>query len=126
VASAIPDLWPGDIGEGDLRTPVAILKEQATLLGTKTDQLVAAEVESRAEADVFFHRFYLVAPALEYKYKLFTVRHPVSLYPMVGYFSDGRQEQIHSEEEFIEWLRGVLTSEETRGIVRALIAQSKA
>ncbi len=125
MASAITDLWPGDIGESDLRTPVAILKEQATLLGTKTGQLVTAEVDSRSESDLFYHYFYLVAPVLDYKYKLFTVRHALSFYPMVGYFRND-QETMPSEEAFIEWLRKVLTSGETRGIVRSLIAQSKA
>jgi len=126
MASTTSDLWPGDIGESELRTPLAILKEQATLLGAKTGQLVTAEVESRAEDEWFFHRFYLVAPALEYKYKLFTVRHPISLYPMFTYSGGGPwSAPIDSEAGFLDWLRKALTSEETRRIVRALIAQSK-
>jgi hypothetical protein len=41
------DLWPSDIAaNSNLRTPVTILKEQAALLGQKTDNLVIATVSS--------------------------------------------------------------------------------
>ena len=34
------DLWPDNIAESNMVTPVAILREQAALLGDKTKQLV--------------------------------------------------------------------------------------
>lgn len=33
------DLWPSNIADSNLTTPVTILKEQAALLGEKTKQL---------------------------------------------------------------------------------------
>jgi len=38
------DLWPKDIGNTNLRAPVSILREQASLLGEKTQNLVKADV----------------------------------------------------------------------------------
>ena len=40
------DLWPKDISEISIKSPVAILREQASLLGQKTKGLVTAEVKS--------------------------------------------------------------------------------
>lgn len=38
------DLWPADIGEPNIRTPVSILREQASLLGEKTNNIVEGQV----------------------------------------------------------------------------------
>ncbi len=43
-----PDLWPDDIGDSKMKPPVAILRDQATHLKTKTGGLIEAEVTSRA------------------------------------------------------------------------------
>ena len=42
------DLWPANIADSNLTTPVTILKEQAALLGEKTRQLVKGEVVTQA------------------------------------------------------------------------------
>ena len=46
MAHNIPDLWPDDIAVTSLQVPVTILRQQATLLGEKTKNLVEGEVSS--------------------------------------------------------------------------------
>ena len=46
MVNSMNDLWAEDIGVTTVKTPVAILKEQASLLGNKTQNLVIGEVLS--------------------------------------------------------------------------------
>src|SRR5229473_2311676 len=96
------DLW-GDLIAEPVRTPVTILKEQATLLGSKTNQMVLAEVKTEVEEGEFVHAFELVVPFLEYyRYRLFTVQHSITLYPVVP---GGTLIRLKDEEAFTNWLR---------------------
>ena len=56
------DLWPANIADSNLVTPITILKEQAALLGEKTRQLVKGEVVTQATGNLFVHYFYIAAP----------------------------------------------------------------
>ena len=60
------DLWPKEIGTAEITSPVAILREQASLLGQKTKNLVEADVSPlNNDTDTIFYHFYIVAPALD-------------------------------------------------------------
>jgi len=61
--SAKPDFW-GEVAVIGGVTPVAILREQAALLGGKTQNLVEARVETHAGGAGLIHSFRLVVPAL--------------------------------------------------------------
>jgi hypothetical protein len=131
MAKTIPDLWPqeefGALGE---LPPVTILREQATHLGERTHNLVEAQVRTTApSADHFLHHFELVAPALDnYTYPLFSVAHDIRLYPLTVDFhpssslSEGFKAQ--TQEEFLDRLRTIFASPETKRIIQALISQS--
>ena len=116
------DLWPDDIGETDLVPPVAVLREQAALLGKKTRPLVRARVESSGDGEMLHHTFTLTAPALDYRLELFTVVHPVSFYPMM-FFWRGERKDLSTPEEFMEHLKTVLQSNDTKKVVHSLLAQ---
>jgi len=130
------NLWPEDIAVNEVVAPVAILKDQASLLGERTKNLVEGRVTQREhhfhEPD-FVYDFYLVAPALNnYRYRLFSISHDVQFYPLAieeGGVSDlnGRdsQFQVSNEEEFLEALATMFSSERTKGIISSLIAQSR-
>lgn len=133
------DLWPKDLFEFRINTPLAIMKEQASLLTKKSNHRLRAEVETRATGgDKFRHIFYLIVPALEdYRYELFEIEHGVLPYPLTiisqpgiaiifgskpivkGFGSD----PINSETEFVDWLKGVLQSTATKKIIGSLFAQ---
>jgi hypothetical protein len=117
------DLW-GEFRPAEGRTPLAILREQAALLGDKTKHLVEARVVTRTEESAFFHSLRLVVPALDqYTYELFTVHHGVDLYPVTAY---GEARPLKTEDEFVEWLRARLSSEATKRIISNLMSQAAA
>ena len=116
------DFW-GEIGPAEVRTPAAILREQAALLGTKTRNVVVAKVSTQVDGDTFFHSFKLVVPALSgYAYELFTIANGVNPYPVTVAFSP--PVKVKTEEEFTTWLKSTLSSTETKKIISNLLAQA--
>jgi hypothetical protein len=147
--TAQTDFW-GEIVPAQERTPLAILREQASLLGTKTKNLVEATVDTSVSPNgQFIHRFTLVVPSLSsYKYELFRIQHGVVSYP-ISVTSEvpamptirelqtaplifgevlardlTRYRQLETEQEFVDWLRGKLSSPETKRIIANLLAQA--
>lgn len=130
------NLWPEDIAVSEVVAPVSILKDQASLLGERTKNLVEGRVTQRERfrKPDFVYDFYIVAPALNnYRYRLFSISHDVEFYPLAidesGVFdADGRdfEVQASNEEEFLEALATIFSSERTKGIISSLIAQSRA
>ena len=121
------DLWPDDIGHTDLVSPVTILRMQATFLRRKTKSTVLGNVESEAIGNRFSHYFFLVAPALDYRYLLFTIIHEISFYPLQirsGTLGDTTSE-ITNEEEFLEALKKEFNSEKARSVIESMVAQSE-
>jgi len=114
------DLW-GEIAPSAVRTPASILKEQASLLGAKTQHMIEGEVVTSALGSSFYHSFLLVVPSLdEYKYKLFEIHHGVSPYPVSVLMTD-----LPDEDRFVAWLRDTLSSAETKSIIGNLLAQAR-
>lgn len=140
--------WPADIGIQSIITPVAILREQASMLAGRTKGLVEGRVSTEVGRDSrIYHSFELVAPALGgYRYELFRISHSVLLYPLqidadstIGDISlselgtmraatltdiFGTPKVLKDEGEFKQWLKEALSSRHTRSIVNSLLAQS--
>jgi hypothetical protein len=118
--AAQTDFW-GDIAPAAIRTPLAILREQAALLGAKTRNLVEATVATNVRGPEFIHRFNLVAPSMgNYTYELFIVVHRIEMYPIT--VLPGLS--LKTEEAFTEWLRDTLSSDTTKKIIANLLAQA--
>ena len=79
--AAQPDFW-GELGVDHVKSPVSILREQAALLGKKTNNLIEAQVGTEAFQSDFIHSFNIVVPALDYRYLLFSIRHGANIYPI--------------------------------------------
>ena len=140
MSEKIPDLWPDDIAVADSsKFPVIILRQQATLLGQKTQNIVEGEVRSifddihaSPKKTYFGHEFNIVAPALgNYRFRLFNLEHSDDVYPSTIYISEEREEGekaiiVESDEGLIEALREIFATEKTKRIIHALIAQSQA
>lgn len=122
------NLWPEDVAVTDAVAPVAILKEQASLLGQQTRNLVEARVTQRHSSKFdFCYYFELVAPALEnYIYRLFQILHNIEFYPVWIDFYEDSPIEVQSEDEFMLELERVFSSEKTKRIISSLISQSKA
>jgi len=129
------DLWPADLAKEKVQTPVSILRAQAGHLGQKTSNLVEGRVDTLAREGRIYHRFLLVAPALDnYSYELFRISHEATMYPIIVEEDPQTQitpnlridqrKKLSSEEAFVEWLRGALSSQQTKRVVESLVSQS--
>ena len=130
------NLWPEDIAVTGAVAPVSILKEQASLLGERTKNLVEGKVSPGHGIGVdlllqnrFSYDFDLVAPALNnYRYRLFSISHFVEFYPLTIASAplNSNEFQVNYEEEFLKALERIFSSEKTKRIISSLIAQSRA
>ncbi|HEX9925913.1 MAG TPA: hypothetical protein VGD99_24870 [Anaerolineae bacterium] len=148
-------LWPDKIEFSDKeKPPVSILREQATYLGEKTQNLVTAEVASVAgdidnslydavqslaatamgsqkrtlKKDYFYDIFYLVAPALNnYRFELFiTVRKIDQFYP-IEIRSDTLDidwRELNSQDELLTELGNIFSHPKTIKIIESMLVQS--
>jgi hypothetical protein len=120
--AAHADLW-GEIAPSAVRAPVSILREQASLLGAKTNNLIEGKVETQIEGNRFYHFFNLVVPSLDnYSYELFRIWTNVSLYPV--HVPPPPYTEIEDEGAFVDWLGQTLSSAETKRIIGNLLAQA--
>lgn len=89
----IVDLWPDTIKVEKIITPATILRQQASLLGKKTKNILKGEVyDQRLGSDPksgFRYTFFIVAPALSnYQSRILTIRYGMSIYPVIMYVED--------------------------------------
>ena len=134
------DLWPTDIEKpSNVKSPLFICREQAALLSSKTNNIIGAEVNQidfPVPAD-FTYGFFIVSNSLNYRYKLFSIAHDISLYPVKIFcdrdiISEIRKnktifdyETIENEEDFISFLRGILNSQKTKRVIGNLLRIAK-
>lgn len=124
------DLWPESFGGLDIETPISILRKQAAFLGTKTGNVLEGYVskEMDDEGD-FVLTFYLIAPALQnYRYKLLSVWHKVTMYPVHTFAREEENRkpvELNNAKELKNYLQKKFASEETLKIIRSLIVQSQ-
>ncbi|MDQ6827791.1 MAG: hypothetical protein M3081_02885 [Gemmatimonadota bacterium] len=107
--------------------PVAILREQASILGDMTDRVLEGEVKTRRDGDELTLTLEIVAPALDgYRYTVVTAQHSVEMYP-ARLFSQviGTWQSCESPVQFEARLGKILSSEAIKKIIAALLAQSK-
>ena len=93
------NMWPEDIGQDIAsKSPAAILREQASLLGNKTKNIVTAEVK-RNDLDnrMFYYGFYIVAPSYGYRYKLFGIVYGIEQYPVYFLIEDDDIRKVLAE-----------------------------
>jgi len=143
------DLWPSELSTVDQRSPLTILKEQASLLGEKTQNIVIAVLEDISgiwpwslKNYPFKYGFQLTCPALgHYRFRLFSIGFDIDIYPVrFDLDSDVAEEiigethvepgmngkfQASNEEEFIEILKRIFSSRKTARVIRALLSQAK-
>lgn len=129
MSSVTADLWPADLKFEEVVPPVSILKAQANFIGQRTQNLIEGNITTSNSGNSFGHSFTLVAPALGgYRYHLFSIEHDVKMYPVTLFYRDdtGNGLICRTEAALSDAIRDILSSDETRKIVSALVAQSKA
>jgi len=135
------DLWPQELPtELAPRAPVTILKEQAALLGKKTENIVEASVRLekswREEKRPFVYDFHIVSKPLNYSYKVFSLYHGFEPYPVTFSLDRDILEEVSprsdedlsagSEEELLSILSRILQSEKIKKVIATMLAYAKA
>jgi hypothetical protein len=124
------DLW-GELPDVEnIRTPHAILLEQASLLNAKTKGLLVARVTRTQSGAQFGNVLQIVAPSLNnYSYGVCSVGHSISLYPLqfVGMGTNPNQVvTCNDEEAFVRRLGQELRAQQTQRVIAGLLAQIRA
>jgi hypothetical protein len=131
------NLWGQLPKTATIKTPYAILLEQAAILRELTNGLLTGDVkriqtefdEQGSMGERFKVKLLIVAPALaNYSYTVGVITYPLStLYPVILKPSyDDKYVKCDSEEEFLQTLEQVLSSEKTQKVVVNLLAQIQA
>ncbi|MEK7400291.1 MAG: hypothetical protein AAB116_25380 [Candidatus Poribacteria bacterium] len=141
----IVDLWPDTIKVEKMITPVIILRQQASLLGKKTKNIIQGKVEKGTDDTngLFDYTLYIVAPALnDYRYRLLSISYGIHLYPLTIKIEDeeilseippkfscttyksGISIKPNSEEEFKEVLKAIFNSKKVLRVISVLLSQS--
>lgn len=123
----VKNLWGEIPVESTIKTPVTILREQATILSDKTSKLLLGEVKQLPfPEDIFAYELRVVAPALSnYSYSILSIYHDIKLYPL-ELMSSGRSINCHDEDAFYSALEMELSSERVHKVIVSLLSQSKA
>jgi predicted solute-binding protein len=121
MLNAREDLWPTNFPDPVDPAPVALLKEQALLLGGKTNGEIEGVVRMIIEDEIAYHIMYLKASRVEIMVAVMMISYstfkniddvyPISVAPPgdggAGY---GPKMTIANDQEFRSWLRDQLAS----------------
>lgn len=136
MSTEIPNLWPDNLASSEEKSPLAILKIQAALLGEKTKGIVEGRVtkfryEEDDDPSQLHYSFSVIGPALgQYRADLFALHTSLkSLYPIkINVYeepaSDAANTTVKNEEELHAALRRIFRTERTRNIINAIRAHS--
>lgn len=116
---AVPD-------SATIRTPLSILREQATALTEQTNGLLVGQVETVQQSDgKLLIKLEIVVPALnDYRARILSYLQPITLYPgrLTGM---GIQlwEDVDNEENFVIQVRNALSSQVIKNVLTSLMSQ---
>jgi hypothetical protein len=124
------DLW-GNIEEAQVpKNPKKILKEQADVIGEKTRYVLTGRViggsSTKSGKPTFTATLSVEARRIaNYTYDLLLVQYPLEMYPLeLSSFATNKSYTCNTEEEFIDKLGEILSSEEVMKTITALLSQS--
>jgi hypothetical protein len=122
----------------DIRTPLAIMKEQASALTDQTNGSLVGYVETTTFGDGLRINLSIQVPALNnYRYQILTYNQPITMYPGrlqsgvpvatgPNVFAPPQSKFIENEQDFMVGLKALLTSQEVTQLVTSLLAQANA
>lgn len=124
MTATIENLWPDFATDDIVRSPKIILREQASFLGKRTKNILTGNIRTESYRNQFSHNFQIIAPNLDnYTYSLFTIVEE----DIFGFPCKLRGENtfsIKTEEELLERLKVIFSSEETKKVINSLMSQS--
>lgn len=111
-----------------IRTPLALLKEQASALTNGTKGLLVGEVDTGDFSGRYLSlRLRITVPALNnYKYSVLEYIQPPLIFPGTLYDRiRDEQADIEDDVKFAQVVKEILSSYEARRIIEALLAQAQ-
>jgi hypothetical protein len=121
------NLW-GTLPDAEgVKPPVTILREQAGVLARATNNVLLGRVSMvQFGGGGFAYELDIVAPALTgYVYTVLDIEHRVSFYPVIVK-ADGDAFKCNDEQEFIDTLGRILSSEKVHKVISSLLSLSRA
>jgi hypothetical protein len=110
-----------------VRTPLAILREQASLLGQMTERLLEGEViVTSPSPDHIEAQLNIVAPTLGgYSVTILSIQYGLDMYPVKVHHAleDSVRKSAKDEEAFMQALSQILNSASVRKAISALLTQ---
>lgn len=128
----IKNLWPDDLANVKITMPKEILLQQGNYISELTKNLIVADVKTDqgvlqgTDEKVMVHRFILKAPTMgNYSFNLLRVMHNFGIYPVTVWNGLTEEKTIaENEEEFMQIIGAIFSSNETRNAISSIIAQS--
>jgi len=127
---AAKTMW-GELGNLEkVKTPAAVLREQANLLTEATGHILEGDVtvgRGPFVAWVFQASLDIVAPALnEYRYSVLEASYPMGIYPVhIRDRVHDKEYECADEKEFLARLESILSSSELRTVIATLLSESR-
>lgn len=132
----VENLWGEFPAVETERTPLVILREQCTILGKLTDNVLEGRIRKIWKGNRFHLVMEIVAPALDnYVYTVLRVDHGIQMYPLeivrlnLELDEIGRGNPVQhckNEAEYVKILRENLSSDTVRRVIMGLITLCKA
>ena len=120
----IENLWPDFTTDEIVRSPKTVLREQASFLGKRTKNILTGNIRTESYRNQFSHSFQIVAPNLNnYTYTLFTIVEE-DIFGFPCKFQSESSFSIKTEEELLERLKNIFSSDETKKVINSLMSQS--
>lgn len=122
------NLW-GDLEKlPPIKTPAAVLREQAKYLEEGTRYVLNGAIRQNSRLNRFIVYLDIVAPALnDYSYSVLQVDHPLGAYPLqVDDLVNNRSFDCQDEKEFLSVLGQILSSPAVQKAISSLVSQSGA
>lgn len=106
-----------------IRTPLSILREQASAITEQTKGALVGVAEARNTGPRLILQLDLTVPALnDYRYSVLRYSQPIEMYPGTLFAGD-RGVQVGDEQSFIEGVKAVLSSSEMTKVLASLLVQ---
>lgn len=120
------NLWGEMPDISSIRTPHEILFEQGEYLVEVTEGLLNFSIERKQKNTLFSYEFWIMVPSINYKYSLLRIAHDIKLFPAIlSCEQSGEEYTANNQSEFEDDLGTILSSEETRILLRSLMAQAR-
>ncbi len=118
------NLWGEMPDVSNMRTPHAILLEQAEMLTKATKGVLVGNVTQGTSGQNFLSSLIITAPSLNYQYVVLNIAHPISIYPLNFIFRPTNTPYtIPNEAAFMERLKASLSDTRVKNVIAGLLAQ---